>query len=337
MTRLPDQTIRKLLILTYHRLDLWIAPDWFSQRLRRDFPQLDIVQLTEYENVAANIADIEVMFAFSLRPDQFLAARKLRWIHSPSAAVHQFMFPKLVNSDVILTNARDVHGPVVAEHVLALIFALAKQIPQAVRYQQRRVWGQEAMWEGDGRPREIAGATVGLVGVGTIGRSVAKHAAALGMKVIAVREHPDKEPPEFVDEVYPTSQLHELLTRADYVVLAAPVTPDTTGMIGREQLANMKSDACLINVGRGSLINEIDLADALRNKQIRSAALDVFEKEPLPADSPLWDLENLFITPHTAGMTEKLWERHYNLFSENLRRYLNQEPLLALVDKQSGY
>jgi phosphoglycerate dehydrogenase-like enzyme len=337
MTRLPDQTIRKLLILTYHRLDLWIAPDWFSQRLRQDFPQLDISQLTDYENVAANIADIEIMFAFSLRPDQFGAARKLRWIHSPSAAVHQFMFPELINSDVILTNARDVHGPVVAEHVLALIFALAKQIPQAVRYQQQGVWGQEAMWEGDGRPREIAGAIVGLVGVGTIGRNVAKHAAALGMKVIAVREHPDKKPPEFVDEVYPTSQLHELLRRADYVVLAAPVTADTTGMIGREQLASMKSDACLINVGRGSLINEIDLADALRNKRIRGAALDVFEKEPLPVDSPLWDLENLLITPHTAGMTEKLWERHYTLFSENLRRYLNQEPLLALVDKRSGY
>jgi phosphoglycerate dehydrogenase-like enzyme len=337
MTRLPDQTIRKLLILTYHRLDLWIAPGWFSQRLRQDFPQLDISQVTDYENVAGNIADVEIMFAFSLRPDQFLAARKLRWIHSPSAAVHQFMFPELINSDVILTNARDVHGPVVAEHVLALIFALAKQIPQAVRYQQQGVWGQEAMWEGDGRPREIAGAIVGLVGVGTIGRNVAKHAAALGMKVIAVREHPDKKPPEFVDEVYPTSQLHELLRRADYVVLAAPVTADTTGMIGREQLASMKSDACLINVGRGSLINEIDLADALRNKRIRGAALDVFEKEPLPVDSPLWDLENLLITPHTAGMTEKLWERHYTLFSENLRRYLNQEPLLALVDKRSGY
>ena len=337
MTRLPDQTIRKLLILTYHRLDLWIAPGWFSQRLRQDFPQLDINQLTDYENVEQHIADVEIMFAFSLRPEQFLAARKLCWIHSPSAAVHQFMFPELVESDVILTNARDVHGPVVAEHVMALIFALAKQIPQAVRYQQQRVWGQEAMWEGDGRPREIAGATVGLVGVGTIGRNVAKHAAALGMKVIAVREHLEKKPPESVDEVYPTSQLHELLRRADYVVLAAPVTPDTTGMIGREQLANMKSDACLINVGRGSLINEIDLADALRNKQMRGAALDVFEKEPLPADSPLWDLENLLITPHTAGMTEKLWERHYTLFSENLRRYLNKEPLLALVDKRSGY
>ena len=327
----------KVLLLTYHRLDLWIAPDWFSRRLQQEFPQLDIAQLTDYENVEQHISDVEVMFAFSLRAEQFRAARKLRWIHSPSAAVHQFMFPELVNSDVILTNARDVHGPVVAEHVMALILALAKQISQAVRFQQQRVWGQEMIWESGARPSEIAGATVGLVGLGSIGGKVAKHAAALGMKAIAVREHPEKPSPEFVDEVFPTSQLHELLRRADYVVLAAPVTAGTTGMIGREQLAKMKSQAYLINVSRGSLIDELALADSLRNKQIRGAALDVFEKEPLPSDSPLWDFDNLLITPHTAGMTEKLWERHYALFSENLRRYLGHQPLIALVDKQSGY
>jgi phosphoglycerate dehydrogenase-like enzyme len=343
MTRSPDDPMHspdhpiKVLILTYHRLDLWIAPEWFSQRLHTDFPQLDINQITDYKNVQAHVEDVEIMFAFSLRPDQFLAARKLRWVHSPSAAVHQFMFPELVNSDVILTNARDVHGPVVAEHVMALIFALAKRLPQAVRFQQKRIWGQEEMWEGGARPREIAGATVGLVGLGTIGRNVASHAAPFGMKVIAVREHPEKDLPEFVDEVFPSSRLHEMLQRADYVVLAAPVTAATTGMIGRAQLATMKSDACLINVGRGSIIDEAALANALRSKKIGGAALDVFDKEPLPSDSPLWDLESLLITPHTAGMTEKLWERHYTLFSENLRRYLSRQQLLALVDKKSGY
>jgi phosphoglycerate dehydrogenase-like enzyme len=334
MTRSSD---RKLLILTYHRLDLWIAPAWFSERLRNDFPQLDIAQLTDSEHVAEHISDVEILFAFSLRADQFPAARKLCWIHSPSAAVHQFMFPELVNSNVILTNARDVHGPVVAEHVMALIFALAKQIPQSVRFQQQRVWGQETMWEGGARPREIAGATVGLVGLGTIGYNVAKHAAALGMKVIAVREHPDKQTPQFVDEVFPSSRLHEMLRRVDYVVLAPPLTPATQGMIGREQFVNMKSGACLINVGRGPLVDEAALEDALTNKTIGGAALDVFEKEPLPSESPLWELDNLLITPHTAGMTEKLWERHYTLFSENLRRYLTGQPLRGLVDKRSGY
>jgi phosphoglycerate dehydrogenase-like enzyme len=247
------------------------------------------------------------------------------------------MFPELVNSEVILTNARDVHGPVVAEHVMALIFALAKRIPEAVRMQQKHLWGQEIAWRGRPRPRELAGATLGLVGLGSIGSNVARHATALGMRIIAVRQHPQKATPEFVDEVLPSFRLDEMLARADYVVLAAPVTSTTGGMIGREQIAKMKPDASLINVGRGPLLDEIALAEALCAKKMGGAALDVFDKEPLPADSPLWDLENLLITPHTAGMTDKLWERHYVLFSENLRRYLNGQALLAMVDKKSGY
>jgi phosphoglycerate dehydrogenase-like enzyme len=214
---------------------------------------------------------------------------------------------------------------------------LAKKIPEAVRMQREHVWGQEIVWRGRPRPRELAGATLGLVGLGSIGSKVAKHATALGMRVIAVREHPERGTPKFVDEVLASSRLNEMLAQADYVVLAAPVTPATGSMIGREQIAKMKPDASLINVGRGPLLDEIALAEALRAKKIGGAALDVFDKEPLPADSPLWELENLLITPHTAGMTDKLWERHYVLFSENLRRYLSGQPLLALVDKKSGY
>lgn len=329
--------MRKLLIVTYHRLDLWIAPAWFSERLRGEFPELQVVQLNSYENVEQEIADAEIMFGISLRPEQFLAARKLRWIHSQAAAVHQFLFPELVNSDVILTNARDVHGPVVAEQVIAMMFALARQISAAVNFQQKHTWGQEAMWRANWRPRELAGATVGLVGLGSIGRNVAKRASALGMRVIAAREHPEKEKPQYVDEVLPSSKLLDLLTRSDYVVLSTPVTPETTEMIGAEQLAAMKPDACLINVGRGPLIDEPALIEALRDHKIGGAALDVFNEEPLPSDSPLWDLENLLITPHTAGMSDNMWERHYALFSENLRRYFSGQPLLGLVDKHGGY
>ena len=178
---------------------------------------------------------------------------------------------------------------------------------------------------------------MGLVGVGSIGRNVAKHASALGMRVIAVREHPEKEKPQYVDEVLPTSKLLGLLAQSDYVVLSAPVTSETTGMIGSRQLAAMKSEAFLLNVGRGPLINEAALIEALQQHKIGGAALDVFDQEPLPPDSPLWGMEDLLVTPHTAGISEKMWERHYSLFSENLRRYLSAEPLLGLVDKHSGY
>jgi phosphoglycerate dehydrogenase-like enzyme len=218
-----------------------------------------------------------------------------------------------------------------------LILALAKQLPQAVRLQQKHTWGQEVMWSGRPRPREVAGATLGLVGVGSIGRAVVKLAAGLGMRVIATRENPRKGIPDGVEQAYASTEIDTLLGNSDYVVLAAPTTPATTGLINAERLARMKPDAFLINVGRGPLVDEPALADALRNHKIGGAALDVFEQEPLAADSPLWDLENLLLTPHTAGLTDKLWERHYTLISENLRRYLAHQPLLALVDKTKGY
>ena len=163
----------KLLILLHHRFDLWNAPEWFSERLRKDFPQLDVVHFGSYDGVEDHLQDAEIVIAWSLRPEQFKAARKLRWIHSPAAAVHQLIFPELVNSDVILTNSSQVHGPVVAEHVIALLFALAKRLPDAVRFQQKHTWGQEPMWRGRPRPRELTGATLGLVGIGSIGRGVA--------------------------------------------------------------------------------------------------------------------------------------------------------------------
>jgi phosphoglycerate dehydrogenase-like enzyme len=327
----------KLLIVLHHRFELWNAPPWFSVKLRQEFPEIDIVYLPSYDGMESELRDAEIAVAWSLRPEQFVLARNLRWIHSPAAAVHQLIFPELVASDVILTNSRDVHGPVVAEHVIAQVFALAKRIPSAVRLQQQHVWGQHAMWEVEPRVREVAGATLGLVGVGSIGREVARKAFAVGMRVIACREHPENGLPEGVEQVYATSQLDEMLRSSDYVVLATPLTPETRLLMNVSRLAKMKPGACLINVGRGDLVDESALADALRTHTIGGAALDVFSKEPLPPDSLLWDCENLLITPHTAALTDKLWERHYALIAENLHRYLHSQPLLATVDKRRGY
>ena len=178
---------------------------------------------------------------------------------------------------------------------------------------------------------------LGLIGVGSIGRRVAQMASALGMRVIAVREHVEKGSPEGVETVYSPAELDELLRQSDYVVLAAPLTGATEGLINADRLAVMKSDACLINVGRGAQVDEGALVEALRAGRIAGAALDVFAHEPLPTDSPLWSVQNLLITPHTAGLTEKLWLRHYELFSKNLRHYIAREPLEFVVNKQKGY
>lgn len=326
----------KLLIVLHHRFELWNAPGWLPEKLRRDFPNVEVVQLENYDHIEEQIGDADAAIAWSLRPEQIKRAKRLRWIHSPAAAVHQLLFPELINSQIILTNARDVHGPVVAEHVIAIIFALAKKIPQSVRLQMRHEWGQQGLWDDKPPVREIAGATLGLLGFGSIGRETAKRAAALGMRVIAVREHADKGG-EGLAAVFGPNDLDRMLAESDYVVLCAPLTPQTTGIITTERLRRMKPAACLINVGRGPLVDEAALADALRNRTIAAAALDVFSREPLPADSPFWDLENCLITPHTAAITEKLWERHYAQISENLRRFLAGQPLLAVVDKHKGY
>jgi phosphoglycerate dehydrogenase-like enzyme len=336
MTRSPYPP-SKVLVAAYSRLSLWTAPAWFTDRLRADFPQLDITQITSGDRLSTELSDAVVLFGGSFAPEDLRDAKNLRWIHSPAAAVHDLLFPELVNSDIILTNTRDVHGVVVAEQVMAMMFALARRIPESVRFQLKRTWGQPILSEAHRIPQELGGATLGLVGMGSIGRNVAQRASAMGMKIIAVREHAGRPRPEHVNEVLPTSQLTTLLSRSDYVVLSPPVTPATRGMIGRAQLQEMKKGAYLINVGRGPLVDEGALIEALRSQQIAGAALDVFDQEPLPPESPLWELENLLITPHTGGMTEKMWDRHYALFADNLRRFLSGQPLLALVDKKAGY
>jgi D-2-hydroxyacid dehydrogenase (NADP+) len=330
--------MRKLLIFVHHPFDQWNAPAWFPGRLQQEFPQINVLNLPDYKCVDEEIIDAEIVMAWSIRPQQIAAAKRLRWIHSPAAAVNQLMFPELIDSHIILTNAREVHGPVVAEHVIALIFALAKKIPDSVRLQDKHVWGQQILWDEVPRIREVAGATLALVGLGSIGRAAVKSAKALGMRVIAVREHPEKGS-EGADGVFGPgpAQVDEVFRQADYIVLAAPVTGSTNAVANAARLGLMKPGACLINVGRGQLVDEAALALALDQRKIGGAALDVFPNEPLAADSPLWDVPNLLITPHTAALTDKLWERHYALFSENLRRYLSGAALLAGVDKHRGY
>jgi phosphoglycerate dehydrogenase-like enzyme len=326
----------KILIVHYHPFELWHAPAWLRERLQAEFPQLKFLQLPNYDRVPEEIADTDVFIGWSMRPEQFVAAKKLKWIHSPAAAVHQLMFPEVVRSNVLVTNSTGVHGPVVAEHAIAVLLALAKRLPQAMRYQAQKKWSQEQLWQERPRPREVDGATVAVIGMGVIGSEFTRRAKALGMKVLAIRENPGKGTGG-ADEVFGPRQIDEVLPRADYVLLCTPVTPATTRIMNRARLKKMKPDAYLINVARGTLVDEPDLLEALTNRTIAGAALDVFEEEPLPEQSPFWELDNVLITPHTAAVTERLWERHFHLIVENLNRFLAGKPLLYEVDKRRGY
>lgn len=328
----------KLLIALYHPFSLWTAPDWLAPRLRADFPDLAVSQLPgpRYEGIEHEIADADACIAWSIRPEQFAHAKKLRWVHSPAAAVHQLMFPEMVASSVVITNARDVHGPVVAEHAIAVMLALAKKLPAAFRYQSTRTWGQQALWEQEPMLAEINDARVVVIGLGSIGREFARRARALGAHVVAIREHPERGP-ETANEVAGMAELDRHLAEADFVVLAAPLTAGTQALINLERLSLIKESAYLINVSRGPLVDDEALIAALESEQIAGAALDVFAEEPLPRSSPYWDLPNVLITPHTAAVTPKLWERHYRQISANVRHFLAGKPLEGVVDKTQGY
>ena len=326
----------KTLIVHNHNFELWSAPPWIRERLQQQFPGHRFLQFHNHDHVPEEIVDTDIFIGWSLRPPQFVAAKKLRWIHSPAAAIHQLMFPELVQSDVIVTNSTDIHGPVVAEHAIALLLALAKRLPQAMQYQAKHEWSQTQLWRDQHRPREVADTTVAVIGLGGIGREFTARAKALGMKVLAVRENPAKGS-DGADAVYSSAQIDEVLPQADYVLLCTPVTPATTGIMNAARLSKMKPDAYLINVARGPLIDEAALLDTLKHRRIAGAALDVFTAEPLPHDSPFWSLDNVLITPHTAAVTDRLWARHYQNIVENMNRFLAGKPLLNMVDKKRGY
>src|SRR5256885_5596199 len=279
----------KIVLAIHHRFELWNAPEWLGPKLQEEFRQHEFIQLSSFDGLLEQITDTEVFVGWQLRPEQFSAARKLRWIHATTAAVHQLLFPELVSSNVRITNSTEIHGPVVAEHAMALVFALAKGLHLAGRYQLRRAWGQQDLWRSPMRPREIAGATLGVVGLGAIGRECVRIAKALGMRVTAVREHPEKGS-DGADSVFGTGDLREFLSQAEYVIVAAPLTTATTALFSEEIFSQMRRDACLINVSRGALVDEPALERALRFGKIAAAALDVFQTEPMPPESPLWDL-----------------------------------------------
>ena len=301
--------------------------------IRARFPDTLFHYADSVEAMVAQIGEAEVAFTSRLNREAFAAAPRLKWVHSPAAGVGSMLFEEFRDSDVLLTNSRGMNARAVAEHAIALLFALARRLPQAFEAQRARRWAQEQL---SGVPT-LHGRTMGIVGLGAVGARLAQAAHGLGMRVIATRRDTKAERPAEVQEVMPASALTRLLAESDVVVLAAPLTDETRELIGASELARMRPTAWLINVSRGKLIREKDLEDALTAGRLAGAALDVFEHEPLSPSSPLWGLPNVIVTPHVAGFRDDYWEAATELFSENLLRYRAGWPLLNLVDKQAGY
>jgi phosphoglycerate dehydrogenase-like enzyme len=326
----------KIAILLHDEFEMWRPPAWFVQKLRTEFPEIEVFNSARKHDDEQALRGADVLIGWSLSPEQLRAAKNLHWIYSITAAVDQFLYPELISSEITLTNAGRVHGPVVAEHAIAMLLALAKRLPSAVRYQQRRKWAMEAIWNEQPRPREVRGANLVVVGLGSIGTEVASLAAALKMNVIGVREHPERGAAG-AHEILGFDALDNAIAPADFVVLAAPLTERTRHLIDSRRLQLFRPTAFLINVSRGALVDEAALVQALRDRKMAGAALDVFEHEPLSRWSPLWKMPQVLITPHTAFLTDNVWQRHYEVFAANLKRYLAGQPLEGVVDTKLGY
>jgi D-2-hydroxyacid dehydrogenase (NADP+) len=330
----PPET--KLVICVGHRFALWVPPPEMSARIRARWPEMRVVQLPGYDGLDRELPDADIFVGFSIRPEQFAWQRKLKWIHSTAAGVGQLMYPELRQSGIELTNASGVHSIPIAEHVLGTLIALARRFPDCLRYQQQARWAQEDLWDAPVRPRELRGQVILSIGFGHIGRAVASLLRPVGARVWAVTRS-GRADAELAEKFFPSAQLHEVLPQADFLVLAAPETPETRKMIGARELLLLKPSAYFVNVARGALVDEPALAAALEANAFAGAALDVASQEPLPPESPLWKLDNVFITPHVSAVTENLWARQTDLLLENLERWFGGCELLNRVDLKRGY
>jgi phosphoglycerate dehydrogenase-like enzyme len=327
----------KLVIGVWHSFFTeWNAKPVMAETLRQRWPQMKVVQAATPEQLPADLPDADIFVGSVLKPPQFAAAKKLKWIHSTSAGVGQLMYPELHKSGVIVTNASGIFSIPMAEHTIGLILALARNFPDTVRQQDKAIWSQQNLWDKPQHLAEVNGTLLLIVGYGSIGREVAQRAQALGMRVWGVTRS-GKGDATHAEKIVPSSELQNVLPHADYVLLCAPETSETNSLIGAQQLAQMKRTARLINVGRGSLIEEAALISALESGALAGAALDVAQTEPLPASSPLWHAPNLFITPHTSALSDRLWPRETAMLMDLLERWFDGRELFNRVDFARGY
>jgi phosphoglycerate dehydrogenase-like enzyme len=288
------------------------------------------------QNFAGAAGNAGIIFNWSgslaLLRDVFLMSHRLRWVHSRSAGLEQTLFPELVESEVILTNGSGVFSPSLGEFALAAILYFAKDFRRMIRNQMAGRWEQFDV-------TMVSGKTVGIVGYGSIGGAIAARARALEMKVLALRRHVSPQPRDNtpIDQVYGREGLAEMLSECDYVVVSLPLTRQTRGLMGDAELAVMKKDAVLINVGRGPTVDEHALIKALSENRIRGAGLDVFDQEPLPPGHPFYSMENVLLSPHCADHTPDWLDNASRFFLAQLERFRNGQHLLNIVDKRLGY
>jgi phosphoglycerate dehydrogenase-like enzyme len=318
-------------------------------RIRAAAPGARLVTVSVEGLADGPLDDVEVMLRGWLSSEAFdrllVRAPHLAWVHSATSGVERALTPAALERGLVVTNARGVFSRPIAEYVMMMILAVSRRLPQLLELQRERTWQP---LEG----AELRDVTVGIIGLGSIGRAVGALASAFGCRVVAIRRRPDRAGGDgsaeegdddrvlgeaMLDRVGGPDTLPELLGESDFIVLAAPLTPETENLIDDETLALVKPGAWLINVARGRLVDERALLRALREGPLGGAVLDTFRDEPLPAMSSFYELPNVIVTPHTAWSSGRVLDRSVELFCDNLRRFAGGEPLLNVVDPAAGY
>ena len=343
----------RLLLWLEDEAPAWRIPDAEVEALARDFPGLEVDRARSDEDLLAKIADAEIAFTWRPEEEVWTRAKRLRWLHVPAAGAGAYLTPAFVATGAVLTSSRGAHAIPIAEHVLGSLLALARDFPRALDEQRSAAGMHRAgWWTESGMPHDLHGKTLGIFGYGLIGREVARRAQGFGMRVIALKRHPETpltwdrallaalrlpmEEPR-VDEFLGPSEFDRLLESSDALVLSAALTAETEGRFDAAAFARMRQGVWLVNIARGRLIDEPAFAAAVKVGRIGGAALDVSVVEPLPRESELYTLDRVLLTPHVSGVSRGFWPRAMSLFRENLARDARGEALLNRVDPARGY
>lgn len=295
-------------------------------------PDHEIIFSREREEVLREAPSVDIAFVGVFAREILEKGSNLKWAHIPWAGVDRFL-DVIRKSPAIITCGKGLFDAIMADHVFALLLAITRGISFCLQDKAERKWRGSEL-----RLTDLWGKTMGIVGLGSVGREVARRARAFGMYVMGLKRRPSSLSEEPVDALFVGYEgLRAMLPDCDVLVITTALTPETYHMIGETELESLKEGAILINVARGAIIDEEALLKALRSGRLAGAGLDVFEQEPLPPDSPLWELPNVVLTPHIGGISDRTHFRIFNRFMENLRRFLSDEPLIGVVDKRAGY
>ena len=319
------------------------------QAIRAAAGDMEVVNAADGANAVQAMADADAFFG-KLTPAMLAAAGRLRWVQTPTVSLERHLFPKLIAHPCVLTNMRGLFSDVIADHVLGFILCFGRNFHHYIRQQAAAHWapvgGEAARVDFAVGPAHVtaidhahlhlADQTLGIVGLGQIGAEIARRGLAFGMRVLAV-DPVQTTAPDGVAALWPVQRLPDLLAASDFVVIAAPHTPQTEKLFRRPQFQQMKRTAYLINIGRGVIVDLAGLVAALQAGEIAGAGLDVFETEPLPAEHPLWRMANVILTPHVAGYSPRIAERHLEVLLDNIRRFIRGEPLRNVVCKAAWF